>query len=205
MDKIKDWHHEILKHLYNNFSHTDTRLNEFVLTEFDLDKSSQHDAYMVEKALKELFDKKFIEYTLTKNIDGKSREESDKISAFGRKLGEAFIPGTIDNYLIDARLLMDGYSYVNNKLRDERQDKIIDTQTRLSWVAVGVTAASLIASFVSVYFTATDTTSEEFQSLNTQYQKMLPLLEKMQQSQKGLDSSVKVYLERSTNNAKSKE
>jgi hypothetical protein len=58
---------------------------------------------------------------------------------------------------------------------------------------------------VSVYFTATDTTSEEFQSLNTQYQKMLPLLEKMQQSQKGLDSSVKVYLERSTNNAKSKE
>jgi hypothetical protein len=108
MAEIKDWHHEILKYLYNNYSHQNVRLNDFAIYDLKLEQNNLHHSYMLNNALVELKDKKFISFDATKSNE--DRNVRDYTSAFGHRHGPAYKDGTLEHYFIDARLTMDGYS-----------------------------------------------------------------------------------------------
>lgn len=62
-----------------------------------------------------------------------------------------------------------------------------------------VAGTSALFAFGAMYATLKDTTDEELRLLRQQFQKQLQSQEQMQQSQRGIDSSMKIYLERSFN------
>jgi hypothetical protein len=78
-------------------------------------------------------------------------------------------------------------------------------QNRLTISSIIVAGGSALFALGSVIATLKDSTSEEVRLIKQQLQTQSQIQEKMQQSQKGIDSSMKVFLEHSTNNAKSKE
>jgi hypothetical protein len=69
-------------------------------------------------------------------------------------------------------------------------------QNRLTIASIIVAGASALFAFGAMYTTLNDTTSEELKSLRLQLQKQSQVQEQMQQSQKGIDSSMKIFLER---------
>ncbi len=70
-------------------------------------------------------------------------------------------------------------------------------QNRLTIASIIVAGASALFALGAMYATLKDTTSEELKSLRQQLQKQSQVQEQMQQSQKGIDSSMKVFLQRS--------
>ena len=75
------------------------------------------------------------------------------------------------------------------------QNSII--QNRLTIASIIVAAASALFAFGAMYATLNDTTKEEVRQLKLQMQNQSQIQEQMQQSQKGIDSSIKIFIERS--------
>ncbi len=87
----------------------------------------------------------------------------------------------------------------NNSVQ-RTNDFILDNsrrQNKLTVSSIIVAAASALFAFGAMYATLKDTTAEELKSLRQQLQKQSQVQEQMQQSQKGVDSSMKVFLQRS--------
>jgi hypothetical protein len=94
---------------------------------------------------------------------------------------------------------MDGYSYITNKLRDERQERMIVTQTNLtktSTTLVGITVAISLITLVKEIWLSPPVIDIETKQL---LQKQSKDLHSLEQNLKGIDSSMKVFLERSSN------
>lgn len=70
-------------------------------------------------------------------------------------------------------------------------------QNKLTASSIIVAVASALFAFGAMYATLKDTTAEELKSLRQQLQKQSQVQVQMQQSQKGIDSSMKIFLERS--------
>lgn len=71
------------------------------------------------------------------------------------------------------------------------------TQNKLTISSIIVAAASALFAFGAMYATLRNTTDEELKLLRQQLQKQSQIQEQIQQSQRGIDSSMKIFLEHS--------
>jgi len=128
-------------------------------------------------------------------------------------------------YKIYAELTLEGIDYALKLVREQKQfESVIDTnesvkitnssfkilneeiipnnnilQRNIGYSTMGIAVLSLLAIAFSAYYSSKGVTSEDIRSLKSEIQDNRKLLDKMQQFQKGIDSSLQIMAKDSLN------
>lgn len=225
----RDWAKSILIFLYDRYAPGIMfNLNEFAASSFNIDGDDAYNAGNLSNILYELQDKKRLIRFYQKAKDG----DDFYTSPLGQTI-ETKKHGTLNNINVLAHLTTDGFEYVKEIIRQQKQDDLIERQaksteetnksvrrtnrfmrenaqrqinlTRASIIVAGASAIFAFGSIATTIIVAKmDSTSTEVQQLKTQLQKQSQIQEQMSQYQKGLDSSLKIFVERSHNEGTNK-
>jgi hypothetical protein len=187
----KDWPHEFLTSLLNNYTAWDVPVSTFFLTNWGLTVDNSNQAEKVVKFLTELESKKLITW----------RCEPDE-----RPTKQTY---TFNDYQFHARLTFEGYVYISTKNRQDKQDQsLLDTNSSVrninGWLkATGI--ISLVIAAVSCVYIALDYTNAknepDLSPTNKQLERTSQILDSMLQVQRGIDSSLETMAKDSTKNA----
>lgn len=120
------------------------------------------------------------------------------------------VVATLENTIIKASFYVKGFDYTRQFIRDnEQHGSIIDTnnsfkklneeiiphnntlQRNMGYSTLVIAVLSMAAIAFSAYYSSQSVTSKDIKSLDTLLKNNQQLLQKMQQSQKGIDSSLR--------------
>ena len=161
-----DWSGKILLYLYQNIDSGLVSLNEFAIEVLKINPDNIKEGQELNLLLQGMENSNLIFY-----------EPFEKIPE-GKKLN------SLNN--VDYRALLQSHGH------DIIISRINIRQTRnLSIISMFIAAFAVTASLVSVIFQANGNTDKQLLQLNQQLQKPLQTLESMQQSQKGIDASLR--------------
>ncbi|QHL87404.1 hypothetical protein GU926_08135 [Nibribacter ruber] len=186
---------DLLKYLYKHTSYNGIEINPFLISTFNLRKDDFEEAFAIKTSLDELQAKGWITYRT--ELLGHLFTESEKVPPFGYS-GRISDTGSLYAYKVIARLTLEGHVYVDELMRNNRQDEAIANTKRVSEISIYVAIASVvlsslsgIASGVSAWSAYRDETPKELQHFNKLYLKQKPAFDSLVQYQKHISEELR--------------
>lgn len=179
----KDLYHQILRYLHDNYSPEKVEINDFLYA-ISLSKTNLSDANRVKIVINRLKEKNYITYT-----DYACSEDAsirDRVCALGEDFSQTNperIPGSLENRSVKASLTMDGYNYISTQMREDRIERQINVQTKLTKTSMRLVLATVIISAISL-------AKEIWQPPPPIYKDIHTTMQSQDSSLKNLDSSL---------------
>jgi phage pi2 protein 07 len=166
-NKSQDWPHEILKHLFKEYSGFDVYINSFLQPHLNIPEDDSNLRRKVVRTLQELEKRQLITWSYTDH-------KNEQI-----EMSDDYHDNTtvnLNKYRFHVRLTFDGLVYIGNYLRLKKQD----TFTIISLSTLALTGIFVL---MSAYYSSKSVTSEDIHRSDITFQNLIKSVDSLKQSQ----------------------